>query len=110
MWLALPALYYSKGRRWSSHTLRFCVIELWASADLCRWERVGGRGATPFLPYSAADASGAWDLSKNLPPSGPLARRGADGGDRFISNCHFAVQPNHFIPGFLSYSVAAFQK
>jgi hypothetical protein len=27
-----------------------------------------------------------------------------------ISDCHFAVQLNHFIPGFLSYSVAVFLK
>ena len=30
--------------------------------------------------------------------------------DRVISDCHFAVQLNHFIPGFLSYSVAVFLK
>jgi hypothetical protein len=29
---------------------------------------------------------------------------------RGISDCHFAVQLNHFIPGFLSYSVAVFSK
>jgi hypothetical protein len=29
---------------------------------------------------------------------------------RAISDCHFAVQLNHFIPGFLSYSVAVFLK
>ena len=28
-----------------------------------------------------------------------------DGEDRAISDCHFSVQLNHFIPGFLSYSV-----
>jgi hypothetical protein len=27
-----------------------------------------------------------------------------------ISACHFAVQLNHFIPGFLSYPVAIFVK
>jgi hypothetical protein len=32
------------------------------------------------------------------------------GEDRVISDCHFAVQLNHFIPGFLSYSVAVFLK
>jgi hypothetical protein len=29
---------------------------------------------------------------------------------RVISDCHFAVQLNHFIPGFLSYSVAVLLK
>ena len=29
---------------------------------------------------------------------------------RVISDCHFSVQLNHFIPGFLSYSVPAFMK
>ena len=29
---------------------------------------------------------------------------------RVISDCHFSVQLNHFIPVFLSYSVAVFQK
>jgi hypothetical protein len=29
---------------------------------------------------------------------------------RVISDCHFAVQLNHFIPGFLSYSVAVILK
>jgi hypothetical protein len=29
---------------------------------------------------------------------------------RVISDCHFAVQLNHFIPGFLSYSVPVFLK
>jgi hypothetical protein len=29
---------------------------------------------------------------------------------RIISDCHFAVQLNHFIPGFLSYSAAVFLK
>jgi hypothetical protein len=32
------------------------------------------------------------------------------GTHRVISDCHFAVQLNHFIPGFLSYSVAVFPK
>jgi hypothetical protein len=29
---------------------------------------------------------------------------------RVISDCHLSVQLNHFIPGFLSYSVAVFLK
>jgi hypothetical protein len=32
------------------------------------------------------------------------------GAVRVISDCHFAVPLNHFIPGFLSNSVAAFRK
>jgi hypothetical protein len=32
------------------------------------------------------------------------------GAARVISDCHFAVQLNHFIPGFLSYTVAVFRK
>ena len=32
------------------------------------------------------------------------------GAVRVISDCHFAVQLNHFISGFLSYSVAVFLK
>jgi hypothetical protein len=39
-----------------------------------------------------------------------LAASAAQGEDRVISDCHFSVQLNHFIPGFLSYSVAAFSK
>jgi hypothetical protein len=33
-----------------------------------------------------------------------------DGGSRVISDCHFSVQLNHFMPVFLSYSVAVFLK
>ena len=32
------------------------------------------------------------------------------GALRVISDCHFSVQLNHFIPVFLSYSVAVFLK
>jgi hypothetical protein len=32
------------------------------------------------------------------------------GASRVISDCHFAVQLNHIIPGSLSYSVAFFLK
>ena len=39
----------------------------------------------------------------------PDARAAHDRGEaRVISDRHFAVQLNHFIPGFLSYSVAVF--
>ena len=36
------------------------------------------------------------------------AEAGGGGGFRVISDCHFSVQLNHFIPGFLSYSVYLF--
>jgi hypothetical protein len=71
IFLALPALYYAKGARWTSHTLRFTRIELWCSRDLHQWERVANRRA--FIPWSPGN-SGAYDLSKNLPPSYPLVR------------------------------------
>jgi hypothetical protein len=35
---------------------------------------------------------------------------GPDGVDRDISDCHFAAQLNHFIPGFLSRAVAVLLK
>ena len=58
------------------------------------------------------DASAAPSAAPPAPPA-PAFRRGAGGKPRayssvglLISDCHFGVQPNHFIPGFLSYSVA----
>ena len=42
-----------------------------------------------------------------LLPRAPLLDHSAN---RVISDCHFPVQLNHFIPGFLSYSVAVFSK
>ncbi len=71
VFLALPALYYAKGARWTSHTLRFTLIQLWCSRDLLQWERVANRKA--FIPWSPGN-SGAYDLSKNMPPSYPLVR------------------------------------
>jgi hypothetical protein len=39
----------------------------------------------------------------------PVVFLGGNGGNvRVISDGHFSVQLNHFIPGFLSYSVAVF--
>jgi hypothetical protein len=35
-------------------------------------------------------------------------KHGFDGLNRVISDCHSTVQLNHFIPGFLSHSVAVF--
>ena len=37
-------------------------------------------------------------------------RDGLEGWLRATSDCHFPVLPNHFIPGFLSYSVAVVLK
>jgi hypothetical protein len=38
------------------------------------------------------------------------AKAAAAAAPGVISDCHFSVQPNHFIPGSLSYSVAVFRK
>jgi hypothetical protein len=71
IFLALPAIYHARGKRWTSHTLRFTLIQLWCSRDLHNWERVANRQA--FIPWSPG-GSGAYDLNKNLPPSYPLVR------------------------------------
>ncbi len=71
IFLALPAVYHARGERWTSHTLRFTLIQLWCSRDLRSWERVDRRGT--FIPWSQG-ASGAYDLNKNMPPSCPLVR------------------------------------
>ena len=71
IFLALPAIYYARGARWTSHTLRFTLIQLWSSRDLYTWDRVADRQA--FIPWSPG-GSGAYDLNKNLPPSYPLVR------------------------------------
>ena len=47
---------------------------------------------------------GCWDDCRTC-PTGTLAESGAT---RVISDCHFAVQLNHFIPGLLSYLVPVF--
>ena len=38
------------------------------------------------------------------------SQNGTRGSCRVISDCHFSVQLNHFMPGFLSYSVPVFLK
>jgi hypothetical protein len=45
-------------------------------------------------------------------PRGDVMKRSHDqsGVPGVISDGHFPAQPNHFIPGFLSYSVAVFLK
>ena len=54
------------------------------------------------------------DLTKRAEAVANAATAMADtphrGTPRVISDCHFAVQLDHFIPGFLSYSVAVFLK
>jgi hypothetical protein len=70
-------------------------------------------------------AGGFRAAARGAPPRPPEARvpvrliTTADFGDRLrfrtprsrvISDCHFSVQLNHFIPGFLSYSVPGFLK
>ena len=71
IFLALPAVYHARGERWTSHTLRFTLIQLCCSRDLRNWDRVGARET--FIPWSPG-ASGAYDLNKNMPPSYPLVR------------------------------------
>ena len=71
LFLCLPAMYHSRGRRWTSHTLRFSLIQVWCSRDLYNWERVADRQT--FIGWSPR-GSGAFDLSKNMPPSYPVVR------------------------------------
>jgi hypothetical protein len=56
----------------------------------------GGAGA------SAGTESQAEEFLGLLDPGGPVGL--------YPIVCHFSVQLNHFIPGFLSYSVAVFLK
>jgi hypothetical protein len=74
---------------------------------------------TASPPRAAAATSSAHPRRSSMASAGRSARdrdRGcvsdsqAGGAPRVISDCHFAVQLNHFIPGFLSYSVAVFLK
>ena len=75
--------------------------------------------AYPAPSLQRMDAAGA-TVSPALAPGDALlcaattlvGRRGSAGGGRgaatVISDCHFAVPLNHFMPGFLSHSVAVF--
>ena len=82
----------------------------------------GMPGADTWYPYWGADGrwyssytdgtvGGVHSQSGGSNPSmhGQVVMEPA-GGHRVISDCHFAVQLNHFIPGFLSYSVPIFLK
>lgn len=71
IFLCLPSMYHARGRRWTSHTLRFSLIQLWCSHDLRKWDRVAHRGT--FIHWSPR-GSGAFDLCKNMPPSYPVGR------------------------------------
>ena len=51
----------------------------------------------------------AWRAKQNVHAFAGALRAG-EARRRVISDCHFAVQLNHFIPGLLSYSVAVFLK
>ena len=67
-----------------------------------------------IFPKKAARPAGSWRHGPAAAGLGGLRLRRADrarrGAHRVISDCHFAVQLNHFIPGFLSYSVAVCRK
>jgi hypothetical protein len=58
-------------------------------------DRGGGAPTGDCLLYAVATAA-------------QLRRGNCPGTSRVTSDCHFAVQLNHFIPALLSYSVAAF--
>ena len=64
----------------------------------------------PVLPRLAALADAHPRLTFNLAVSLRVYADPVDpcGEHRVISDCHFSVQRNHFIPGFLSNSVAVF--
>jgi hypothetical protein len=72
------------------------------------------------LVYEAAGGAGrvrGWAVveyegTRYLFPAGaPVPYgRALEGAARVISDCHFSVQIDHFIPGFLSYSVPVFLK
>ena len=68
-----------------------------------QWNLAGGFCGA-FSVQQAALSAGAW-ISQDLIRKANIAQPGAP---RVISDCHFAVQLTHFIPGFLSYSVAVF--
>jgi hypothetical protein len=61
----------------------------------------------PVLPGCVAHRLLAHPPAAAHPAVPAAAQRAAA---RLISDCHFSVQLNHFIPGFLSYSVPVFLK
>ena len=71
LYIGLPAVYYRKGRRYTRCIICFTEIQLTYSRDLKTWHRLGDR--QPFIACAPV-GSGAYDLSKNLPPSAPVVR------------------------------------
>jgi hypothetical protein len=71
IYIGLPAVYFRRGKRYSKCIVCFTAIELTCSRDLTEWTRLGER--QPFIPCSKP-GMGAYDLSKNLPPSNAVVR------------------------------------
>jgi hypothetical protein len=72
LYLGLPAMYHATGPVPNyPNTDGFHVVQLAASRDLKRWQRLGER--RPFIGPSRLD-SGAYDLTQILPPSAPIVR------------------------------------
>ena len=61
-----------------------------------------------FYPWSVLGADGLPRTATRFAPGSVYAHRWRAG--RVISDCHFSVRLNHFIPSFLPYSVAVFLK
>jgi len=70
LYVGLPAIYHSTGKH-ENNTDGFHLVQLACSRDLRHWRRLGDR--KPFIGPSPV-ASGAYDLTQILPPSGPLVR------------------------------------
>ena len=71
LYIGMPAVYFRRGKRYSKCIICFTAIELACSRDLENWTRLGNR--QPFIACSKP-RMGAYDLSKNLPPSNALVR------------------------------------
>ena len=74
--------------------------------DLAYFVVVAAADASPAELFAAAELS---HILGNLTDA-EWQPGGRAGAPRVISDCHFSVQLNHFIPVFLSYSVAVFRK
>jgi hypothetical protein len=61
---------------------------------------------TAPLQLAAAERPLLWAWAAADGSTALMAAAEHGGAARVISDCHFTVQLNHFIPGFLSYSVA----
>ena len=71
LYIGMPAVYYRRGERYTRCIICFTEIQLTCSRDLQQWQRLGER--KPFIRCSP-HGSGAYDLSKNLPPSDAVVR------------------------------------